>query len=176
MSRKGAFDVDPIDAKIIELIQQDARMPNTAIAKAIGLSEAAVRKRLDRLVRKQIVSLHAHVDPLKVGFNIWALVQVKAAASATSQVAEMVAGMSSAMMVALVTGDFDVYVVGVYRNAEELDEFLEELRGMPGVERTTTAFITRLVKRDFVFGVPIIEEFRRLAAASAATMMIRKSN
>jgi Lrp/AsnC family transcriptional regulator for asnA, asnC and gidA len=176
MSRRGAFDVDPVDAKIIELIQQDARMPNTAIAKAIGLSEAAVRKRLDRLVRKQIVSLHAHVDPLKVGFNIWALVQVKAAAPATSQVAEKVAGMSSAMMVALVTGDFDVYVVGVYRNADELDDFLEELRRMPGVERTTTAFITRLVKRDFGFGVPIIEEFRRLAGENGLIGRVRMSN
>lgn len=167
--------VDPVDAKIIELIQQDARMPNTAIAKAIGLSEAAVRKRLDRLVRDQIVSLRAHVDPLKVGFNIWALIQVKAAAPATSRVAEQVALMPSAMMVALVTGDFDVYVVGVYRTAEELDRFLEALREMPGVERTTTAFITRLVKRDFGFGVPVIEEFRRLMEARGGEM-VRNSN
>jgi Lrp/AsnC family transcriptional regulator for asnA, asnC and gidA len=155
--RRDANGIDEIDAHIIELIQLDARMPNTAIAKTIGLSEAAVRKRLDRLVKKQIISLKAHVDPLKVGFNIWSLIQIQTTAVRAIPVARAIAELPSAMMVALATGNFDVYVVGLFRTTEELNDFLDELRKMRGVQRTSTAFVTELIKRDFGFGVPVIE-------------------
>jgi Lrp/AsnC family transcriptional regulator for asnA, asnC and gidA len=158
--RRDEDSIDEIDANIIELIQQDARMPNTAVAKMIGLSEAAVRKRLDRLVRRQIISLHAHVDPLKVGFNIWSLIEIQTTAARAAPVARAIAALPSAMMVALATGNFDVYVVGLFRTTEELNDFLEEVRNMRGVQRTSTAFVTELIKRDFGFGVPVIEQAR----------------
>jgi Lrp/AsnC family transcriptional regulator for asnA, asnC and gidA len=166
--RRTGMIIDAMDARIIELVQRDARMPNTAIAELVGLSEAAVRKRLDRLVREQIITLSAHADPLKIGFEIWALISVQTLANRTNAIAEHIARHPTVTLVGLVTGAFDIFVVALFRSTTELNTFVnDELRALDGVTRTTTSHVTKMIKRDFAFGVPISEDFRKQDAADA---------
>jgi len=59
--------IDQTDCKIIELLQQDGRMPNTMIAKKLGISEATVRSRLNRLTKEEYIQIVAVSNPLKLG-------------------------------------------------------------------------------------------------------------
>jgi len=157
--RKMGTLIDPTDARIIALVQRDGRLPNTAIAKAVGLSEAAVRKRLDRLVREEVIHFRAHADPLKIGFQIWAIIEVQTVPHLTTRVAEQIAELPGVIVVGLVTGNFDVYAVGLFRSTEEFNTFIiDRLRKIPGITHTTTSYITKAIKRDFAFGVPILED------------------
>lgn len=159
--RRSGVIIDPTDARIIALVQADGRLPNTAIAKSVGLSEAAVRKRLDRLVRDEIIHFRAHADPLKIGFQIWAIIEIQTQPSLTTRVAEKIAELPGIIVVGLVTGNFDVYAVGLFRSTEEFNDIIiERLRKTRGVTRTTTSYITKAIKRDFAFGVPILEAAR----------------
>lgn len=156
--RKGGLLIDPVDARIIALVQRDGRMSNTAIAKVVGLSEAAVRKRLDRLVRDEVIHFRAHADPLKIGFQIWAIIEVQTVPHLTTRVAEQIAELPSVIVVGLVTGNFDVYAVGLFRSTDDFNTFIiDRLRKIPGITHTTTSYITKAIKRDFAFGVPILE-------------------
>jgi Lrp/AsnC family transcriptional regulator, regulator for asnA, asnC and gidA len=154
--RRDDARIDATDARIIELLQTDGRMPNTAVAKKVGLSETAVRKRVDRLLREEIITFRAHADPLKIGFQLWAIIEVQTVPRLTQQVAQKIAALPGIFLVGLGTGHFDVYSVGVFRSTKEYNEFLtRRLQKIHGVTRTATSFITEIVKRDFAFGVPV---------------------
>jgi Lrp/AsnC family transcriptional regulator for asnA, asnC and gidA len=156
--RKSGMLMDSTDARIIALVQRDGRLANTAIARAVGLSEAAVRKRLDRLVRDGVIHFRAHADPLKVGFQIWAIIEVQTVPRLTTRVAEQIAELPGVIVVGLVTGNFDVYAVGLFRSTEDFNTFIiDRLRKIRGVTHTTTSYITKAIKRDFAFGVPILD-------------------
>ena len=62
--------LDAIDCQMIELLQKDGRISNTDIAKEIGLSEATVRTRLNRLIQDEVIQIVAVSNPIKLGFKI----------------------------------------------------------------------------------------------------------
>ena len=62
--------LDAIDSEIISLLQKDGRATNIHIAKTIGISEATVRNRLQRLIDERIVQIVAVCDPFRIGFGI----------------------------------------------------------------------------------------------------------
>jgi len=62
--------LDQIDCQMIELLQKDGRISNTDIAREIGLSEATVRTRLNRLIQDEFIQIVAVSNPIKLGFKI----------------------------------------------------------------------------------------------------------
>ena len=157
--RKQGLVVDDMDAHILEFLQRDARTPITEIARKVQLSDVAVRRRIERLVREEVITFRAHVDPLKIGFSVWAMVWIQAEPRLLDSVAQQVARMPGVFLVCLGTGEFDIYAVAVFRSAQEFTEFINErLLKIRGVTRTTTSYITKVVRRDFAFGVPLANE------------------
>src|SRR5438067_5009508 len=69
--------LDDVSKAIIELLQEDGRMPYATIAKQVGLSEAAVRQRVQRLLDAEVVQIVAVTDPLRVGFRRQAMVGIR---------------------------------------------------------------------------------------------------
>jgi DNA-binding Lrp family transcriptional regulator len=153
--RKQGIFVDPVDARIVQILQSDSRIPNTEIARRVKLSEGAVRKRIERLVREEVITFRAHADPIKVGFRVWAAYWIQAEPTSISSVADEVARLPEVFLVCLGTGEFDIYAVAVFRSTEEFNEFTNErLQKIRGVSRTRTSYLTKVLKRDFAFGVP----------------------
>ncbi len=66
-SKKKALD--PVDCQMIQLLQKDGRISNTEIAKNIGISEATVRTRLNRLIEQEYIQIVAVGNPIKLGFD-----------------------------------------------------------------------------------------------------------
>lgn len=155
--------IDELDKRIIAALQSDARRPNTEIARELGIAEATVRKRIDRLINAKIISFATFVDPLKIGFQIYASIGIQVELGKSHDVAEELARLPEVTFVGYATGTYDFIVAAVLRSNEDFLTFLfEKVAQIAGVKRTETSLVLKLVKRSFVWGAPdgaVLESF-----------------
>ena len=91
--RADVTALDDADKALIELLQRDGRTPYTRLAESVGLSEAAVRQRVQRLIDNNVVQIVAVTDPLRLGFRRQAMIGIRTEGDITA-VAETLAAMS----------------------------------------------------------------------------------
>jgi Lrp/AsnC family transcriptional regulator, regulator for asnA, asnC and gidA len=152
-SRNRSESVSELDKRIIEHLQQDGRRPFTQIATDLGVSEAAVRARTNRLIEKGILQIVGVTDPLKVGFQQWAMIGVKCEADRLIEVAEEIAAFPETDYVVVTAGTYDILVECVAEDNEALLLFLaERLRKIRGVRETETFVYLRLMKQSYQWG------------------------
>jgi Lrp/AsnC family transcriptional regulator for asnA, asnC and gidA len=153
-SRNGkGYDVSELDKRIIEQLQEDGRRPFTQIAADLGVSEAAVRARTGRLIDKGILQIVGVTDPLKLGFQQWAMIGVKVEAARLIEVAEQIAAFPETDYVVVTAGTYDILVECVAEDNEALLQFLSgRLRKIPGVRETETFVYLRLMKQSYQWG------------------------
>ena len=123
-SANGRHEVSDLDKRIIEHLQQDGRRPFTQIAADLGVSEAAVRARTNRLIEKGILQVVGVTDPLKLGFQQWAMIGVRVEASRLIEVAEEIAAFPETDYVVVTAGSYDILVEAVAEDNEALLVFL----------------------------------------------------
>ena len=137
---------------IIEQLQEDGRRSYAAIGKAIGLSEAAVRQRVQRLVDSGVVQIVAVTDPLQVGFARQAMVGVRADGDLAA-LADALAALTAVDYVVITAGSFDVLVEVVCEDDDHLLEVLNtQIRTLPGVRATETFVYLKLRKQLYNWG------------------------
>jgi Lrp/AsnC family transcriptional regulator for asnA, asnC and gidA len=147
-----ADELSALDKKIIEHLQEDGRRPFTQIAAALGVSEAAVRARTNRLVDRGILQIVGVADPDKLGFQ-QALIGIRCEPGRLLEVAEALASMPEVDYVVVTAGRFDVLIETVAEDNEGLLHFLaERLQRVEGVRDTETFSYLRLVKQTYQFG------------------------
>jgi Lrp/AsnC family transcriptional regulator for asnA, asnC and gidA len=150
--RDGA-PLDEADKAIIELLQQDGRMPYTRLAQSVQLSEAAVRQRVQRLVDDQVVQIVGVTDPLRLGFRRQAMIGVKTEGDITA-VADALASIAETDYVVYTAGSFDLLVEVVCEDDDHLLTLLNDrVRRLPGVRSTETFVYLRLHKQTYAWGV-----------------------
>jgi Lrp/AsnC family transcriptional regulator for asnA, asnC and gidA len=152
--RSGAVDeVDELDKRIIEHLQEDGRRPFTRIAQDLGVSEAAVRARTNRLVERGVVQVVGVTDPLRVGFRQMAMIGIRCEAAKLMDVAAAVAEFPEVDYVVVTAGAYDILIETVCEDNEALLRFLaERLRMIEGVRDTETFVYLRLVKQTYQWG------------------------
>jgi Lrp/AsnC family transcriptional regulator, regulator for asnA, asnC and gidA len=151
VSRAPAL-LDRINRTIIEQLQQDGRKSYAAIAKEIGLSEAAVRQRVQRLLEANVMQVVAVTDPLTVGFNRQAMIGVRAGGD-LRQVADKLAALEEVDYVVITSGRFDILIEVVCEDDEQLLRLLnDDIRAVDGVRDTETLVYLRLVKQTYSWG------------------------
>ena len=99
---------DHIDRQLISFLQQDGRIPNTTLAKKIGISEATVRSRLNRLINDRIIQIVAVSDPFKLGFAIAGNLKIHVEAKKMPIVARELKNLKELWYIALTTGSMDI--------------------------------------------------------------------
>ena len=150
--RNGAL-LDDVAKAIIEQLQQDGRRSYAAIGKEVGLSEAAVRQRVQRLIDSNVMQVVAVTDPLQLGFARQAMVGIEVE-GALEPVAEALAAMDEVDYVVITAGTFDVLAEVVCESDEHLLELLsEKVRQIEGVARTETFMYLKLRKQTYSWGV-----------------------
>jgi Lrp/AsnC family transcriptional regulator for asnA, asnC and gidA len=150
---RGTDEVSVLDKRIIEHLQQDGRRPFTQIAADLGVSEAAVRARTNRLVERGILQIVGVTDPLKLGFQQQAMIGVRCERNRLLDVAEAVSGFPEVDYVVITAGTFDLLIEVVCENNEALLRFLtEKLRAVDGVRDTETFVYLRMVKQTYQWG------------------------
>lgn len=139
--------------EIIAQLQQDGRRSYSAIGKVVGLSEAAVRQRVQRLTETGVMQIVAVTDPLQLGFARQALIGIKVRGP-VRRVADEITGLDEVDYVVVVSGPYDLLVEAVCSSNEELLELVsEKIRRMDGVESTETFMYLELLKQTYSWGV-----------------------
>ena len=150
--RPARMVLDEISKRIIEQLQADGRQSYAAIGKAVGLSEAAVRQRVQRLHEAGVMQIVAVTDPLELGFRRQAMIGLQAATATCSKVADHLAGMDEIDYVVLTAGSFDLLLEVVCEDDDHLLEILSRVRGVPSVTSTETFVYLKLRKQTYTWG------------------------
>lgn len=154
MNRKQPVaPLDDVSKAIIEELQRDGRRSYAAIGKAVGLSEAAVRQRVQRLTEAGVMQVVAVTDPLQLGFARQAMVGLKVSGP-LEPVADAVAELTEVDYVVVTAGSFDLLVEVVCESDTHLLELLStRIRTIPGVVGTETFMYLQLRKQTYSWGV-----------------------
>jgi Lrp/AsnC family transcriptional regulator for asnA, asnC and gidA len=144
--------LDELNRAIISQLQQDGRRSYAAIAKAVGLSEAAVRQRVQRLLDGGVMQIVAVTDPLQLGFARQAMVGVRADGD-LSEVADKLASLPEVDYVVVTAGSFDLLVEVVCNDDDHLLSLLNNsIRTVPGVRDSETFVYLKLAKQTYSWG------------------------
>lgn len=149
----GQAHLDEVSKGIIEQLQQDGRMPYASIGKAVGLSEAAVRQRVQRLLENGVMQIVAVTNPLQLGFARQAMIGINAEGD-IEPIAESLAAMREVDYVIITAGSFDIIVEVVCESDDHLLELLSKrIRAIHGVVSTETFVYLKLAKQTYSWGV-----------------------
>jgi Lrp/AsnC family transcriptional regulator for asnA, asnC and gidA len=144
--------LDDIAKHIIELLQEDGRQSYAAIAKAVGLSEAAVRQRVQRLLDAEVMQIVAVTDPLQVGFSRQAMIGIRASGDLIT-VGDALTAMPEVDYVVTTAGSFDILAEVVCEDDDHLLDLLnQQIRILPGVTSTETFVYLKLNKQHYNWG------------------------
>jgi Lrp/AsnC family transcriptional regulator for asnA, asnC and gidA len=143
---------DDVAKRLIEELQRDGRKSYAALAKTVGLSEAAVRQRVQRLIDAGVMQVVAVTDPLQVGFARQAMIGVRVAGDLLA-VADQLADIDEVDYVVITAGSFDILLEVVCEDDDHLLRLLSErIRSLPGVRDTETFVYLKLTKQTYSWG------------------------
>jgi Lrp/AsnC family transcriptional regulator, regulator for asnA, asnC and gidA len=143
--------LDEVSKLIIEQLQQDGRRSYASIGKAVGLSEAAVRQRVQRLVDGGVMQIVAVTDPMTLGFRRQTMIGIKCEGD-LERVADHLAHMDEIDYVVITSGSFDILVEVVCEDDDHLLEILSRVRSVPSVTSTETFVYLKLRKQTYSWG------------------------
>jgi Lrp/AsnC family transcriptional regulator, regulator for asnA, asnC and gidA len=144
--------LDDVSLQIIRELQHDGRRPFTTIAKTVGLSEAAVRQRVQRLLDAGVMQIVAVTDPLRVGLHRQAMVGVRVDGD-VRDIAAKLASSDEIEYVVVCSGTYDLLVEVTARDDEHLlDVVNAQIRSIPGVRSTEMFVYLRLEKQTYTWG------------------------
>lgn len=150
---KATVALDDVSKAIIEQLQVDGRQSYAAIGKVVGLSEAAVRQRVQRLTEAGVMQVVAVTDPLQLGFARQAMVGLKITGP-LEIVADQLAALHEVDYVVITAGPYDILVEVVCESDDHLLDLLSsQIRTIPGVVSTETFMYLRLAKQAYNWGV-----------------------
>ena len=150
--RMAIAHLDDVSKAIIEQLQEDGRRPYAAIGKAVGLSEAAVRQRVQRLIESGVMQIVAVTDPMQVGFPRAAMLGVRCDGDVET-VAEAMAAMSEVDYLVITAGGYDILAEVVCEDDDHLLEVVNRrVRAIPGVRNTETFVYLKLRKQIYTWG------------------------
>jgi Lrp/AsnC family transcriptional regulator for asnA, asnC and gidA len=133
------MEIDQTSRQIIAMLQRDGRCPNTVIARAVGISEASVRARIQALTSSGVLQIIGLTDPGSMGFGVMAMIGVQAS-NDLNRIAELVSTWPETTYVVISAGSYDLLVELVCTDNNDLLRVVERLRAVDGV-RSTESFI-----------------------------------
>jgi Lrp/AsnC family transcriptional regulator for asnA, asnC and gidA len=152
-SERNGAPLDDVSKAIIEELQQDGRRSYAAIGKVVGLSEAAVRQRVQRLIDNNVMQVVAVTDPLQLGFARQAMIGIRARGE-LEPIADELARMDEVDYVVITAGSFDLLAEVVCESDEHLLEMLSHrIRTIDNVVATETFMYLKLRKQTYSWGV-----------------------
>ena len=141
--------VDNLDSQIVQILKKDGRASNAHIARALGVSEGTVRRRLKMLIDGGVVNVNVSLDPAKMGLTTEAIIGLEVDPDKMDPVCASIAAFDEIGYVTLTTGAVDVFAWGRFSSTESLGLFLRSKVGkIPGVRRTET-YMCISVRKDF---------------------------
>lgn len=145
--------LDKTDREIIQLLQYDGRMPFTDIATRLGISEGAVRRRVNQMIRDGVLQIVGIVEPQNLGWNEAGMIGITVEPERIEQVARAIAQLEEVSYLFQVAGEFDLFAEVMCKNREHFVSFLnDKLQKIPGVRNTRTFLMLKIYKLSYRWG------------------------
>jgi len=147
MGRSVPSNLDSVDRQIICILQRDGRTSNVDIARRIGVSEATVRKRLERLTSDGAIRIAALPDPARLGLETVTFITLDVDLSLLDRIAAHLGNCPAVRAIYYTTGENDLVVEAWFHSSQELLSFLtQELAAIPGIRKVATSHMLRKLK------------------------------
>ena len=148
--------LDQLDCQMIELLQRDGRISNTEIAKKIGMSEATVRTRLNRLIQEEFIQIVAVSNPIKLGFKIVGNIRIHVEIKKMDMIITELKKLKPLWFVVQTTGGTGIDTEFVAKSLDELNELIfEKINKIDGVIKTETSLFLNYIKRQYDWGTAL---------------------
>ena len=135
---------DEIDEKILDLLEENSRMTYVEIGNLVGLSEGAVRNRIQSLVNDNVIKRFTIEKSIKMGVRALTMIAVEPGVP-TFEVSKKVHDLDGVEQIYEVTGEYDIVMVSHGSNIESINKVIEDIRKINGVEKTNTIIVLRTV-------------------------------
>jgi DNA-binding Lrp family transcriptional regulator len=151
------YNIDKIDAQIINLLVDDGRISCAEIARRISnISERSVRYRMERMHEEGLIQITAVVNTKLLGYSVVADVWLEVESDAILDVARKMTNYDCISYVACGIGEPDISVQVLARDNAEVYRFVTEVIGKtPGVRKTTTSIVPLVLKDTHQWHIPI---------------------
>jgi Lrp/AsnC family transcriptional regulator for asnA, asnC and gidA len=151
-------DLDRLDRGIIAALQVDGRRAYSRIADEVGVSESVIRYRVRRLEDAGILQIVGIADPLRIGFDLMALVGVKVTAGRLDEVCERLRNIAEVSYLVVTAGSFDLFVEVMCRDSAHFGEVLSgNIQDIDGVVETESFLVLQIHKMSYGWGVEEVE-------------------
>jgi Lrp/AsnC family transcriptional regulator for asnA, asnC and gidA len=148
--------LDQVDCRMIELLQKDGRISNTDLAREIGISEATVRTRLNRLIKDEYIQIVAVSNPIKLGFKIVGNIRIHVEIKKMGIIIGELKKLKPLWFIVQTTGGTGIDTEFVVKSLDELNELIfEKINNIDGVVRTETTLFLKYLKRHYNWGTAL---------------------
>jgi len=141
--------LDIMDRNIISILQKDGRTSSAEIARVLGESERTVRHRVERLIQLDAIYPTVVVNHKFFGYpisvDIFCEVQIEKIEEIGNQLKEF----PEINYIAYSFGDQDISIQALFQKADDAFEFIQKLAHTPGIARSKTVFVPRIVKNTY---------------------------
>jgi Lrp/AsnC family transcriptional regulator, regulator for asnA, asnC and gidA len=146
----GPDILDELDKRVIKILQDDGRRPNTEIAKELRVSETTVRKRISQLVSGGLINIVAVPTPRAVGMNLSAIIGISIVLPHLRDIADELKRQREVRYVGVSTGRYDIIVEAFFFNQQHFLDFISNRLGrMQGITGLETSIILDVVKFSY---------------------------
>jgi len=143
---------DDVSKAIIKQLQEDGRRPYATIGRAVGLSEAAVRQRVQKLVDTGVMQIVAVTDPMQLGFDRQVMIGIGVDGN-VEDVAEKLGAIPEVDYIVITAGSFDILAEAVVTDDDHLLHLISSgIRAIDGVRSTETFLYLKLTKQTYNWG------------------------
>ncbi len=142
--------LNEIDIKLLKMLASNARASLREIARSLGIAVSTVHTRLQRLVKEGVIrKFTIYPDYMQLGFPVTAVILVDVEGGMIEEVANKLREEHNLVAVYDVTGDYDLVLIGKFRDIDELNMFLKKLNKMRAINRTVTSVVLKVIKEDY---------------------------
>lgn len=142
-----ADSLDSTDRQLVRFLQQDGRMSNVEIARRLGVAEATVRKRLERLVSREVIRITAMPSPAKVGLPAVTLLIFEVELGQIDRVADRLTQVPEVRSIYYTSGEGNLTVEAWFASSDHLVRFLtQKVAAIPGIRHMATSHVLRTIK------------------------------
>ena len=145
----SGYEIDQLDLNIIKLLQHNGRIAYSDIARSIDAPEATIRYRVKRLIDEKIISISAFINTGKVKHENVAYIELETEADFLDNDLNELVVMENISYVASVTGDYDIMLEYIYKDNEDLLNFLNRLKQNSNVKRLKSRTILKIHKAQY---------------------------
>ena len=139
-----------LDKAIIECLNQDARASSAEIARELGTAERTVRYRIQRLIDQKIINPITVINPAAFGYNLAVDIFCEVDLEYQNQTLDALLRLPEVTYVAISTGDQDIILQAIFKNSDEVHDFVtHKLHQVPGMRRTRTVLVPRILKDTY---------------------------